>query len=125
MATNPTDFDSFFHEATGNSPYPYQRRLAESPLNSCLVDIPTGLGKTAAAILAWLWQRRFEPHADVRTSTPRRLVYCLPMRVVVEARVNDGRWLNRLKLPGKERVGEPSQSSIPHLRAAAAEQRAS
>ena len=60
MASNPTGFDSFFREATGNSPYPYQRRLAESPLKSCLVDIPTGLGKTAAAILAWLWRRRVD-----------------------------------------------------------------
>jgi hypothetical protein len=42
-----------------------------------------GLGKTAAAILAWLWRRRFATE-QVRAQTPRRLVYCLPMRVLVE-----------------------------------------
>src|SRR5690606_5401544 len=45
---------------------------------------PTGSGKTAAAILAWLWRRFFHPEESVRSATPRRLVYCLPMRVLVE-----------------------------------------
>ena len=72
-------FDSFFHTATGFNAFDYQRRLALNPWPE-LVNVPTGLGKTAAIVLAWLYKRRVagDPH------TPRRLVYCLPMRTLVE-----------------------------------------
>ena len=36
-----------------------------------LVNIPTGLGKTVAVILAWLWRRRFADET-VCSKTPRR-----------------------------------------------------
>ncbi|MCP9448558.1 MAG: hypothetical protein NNA21_00650 [Nitrospira sp.] len=49
-----------------------------------LVYVPTGLGKTAMVVLGWLWRRRFHPNEEIRKTTPRRLVYCLPMRVLVE-----------------------------------------
>jgi CRISPR-associated endonuclease/helicase Cas3 len=52
------DYSAFFQAATGNAPYDYQRRLAESPCESRLISIPTGLGKTAAVILAWLGKNR-------------------------------------------------------------------
>jgi CRISPR-associated endonuclease/helicase Cas3 len=80
---NPT-FPSIFHRATTNPPLPYQTRLAtEGDTLPQLLDIPTGLGKTAAAVMAWVWRRRFASDA-VRRQSPRRLVYCLPMRVLVE-----------------------------------------
>lgn len=45
-------FDAFFQAATGNSPYNYQCRLAGNDsgteCSSRLINIPTGLGKTAA-----------------------------------------------------------------------------
>ncbi len=44
----PASFEQFFQAATGSTPYDYQRRLAESPCESRLISIPTGLGKTAA-----------------------------------------------------------------------------
>ena len=67
-------FDQFFQIATSHAPYVYQRRLAcgeqkgrsESEClgggdphgcRSRLINIPTGLGKTAAVVLAWLWNR--------------------------------------------------------------------
>ncbi|NDG64348.1 MAG: hypothetical protein EBY29_12935, partial [Planctomycetes bacterium] len=34
-------------------------------------------------VVAWLW-RRNGGNESVKRSTPRRLVYCLPMRVLVE-----------------------------------------
>jgi hypothetical protein len=34
-----------------------------------LIDIPTGLGKTDAVVLAWLWRRRFAG-SQVRDTTP-------------------------------------------------------
>lgn len=55
----PEDFKTFFSTATGKpEPYAYQSRLAESPCESRLISVPTGLGKTAAVVLAWLWNRQ-------------------------------------------------------------------
>jgi CRISPR-associated endonuclease/helicase Cas3 len=63
-----------------------------------LLEIPTGLGKTAAVVLAWIWRRRFAAET-IRGRAPRRLVYCLPMRVLVEqTRSSAVRWLNNLDL---------------------------
>lgn len=94
------DFDALFAKATGASPYPYQRRLALAPFVPARLSVPTGLGKTAAVVFAWLWRRRFGHGVDgtdpraVRRATPRRLVFCLPMRVLVEqTRDNVVRWL--------------------------------
>ena len=50
------EFDSFFRKATGFEPFPYQRALAEGDWPD-LLDIPTGLGKTSAVVLAWLFRR--------------------------------------------------------------------
>lgn len=76
-------YKDLFTEATKHEPYPYQIRLATTPELPQLLDIPTGCGKTSAVVLAWLWRRRFAED-EVRKNTPRRLVYCLPMRVLVE-----------------------------------------
>ena len=73
-------FPDFFKAATSNPHYDYQGRLAGSPCESRLINIPTGLGKTAAVVLAWLWNR---VHLQ-NPNWPRRLVYCLPMRTLVE-----------------------------------------
>jgi CRISPR-associated endonuclease/helicase Cas3 len=94
-------FDDFFLAATGSpdiAPLPYQRRLAENDIWPARIEIPTGLGKTLAVLTAWLWRRRAE--CPARTSTPRRLVYCLPMRVLVEQTRDVAREvLARLDLP--------------------------
>jgi len=73
-------FGDFFKAATtGRSAYAYQCALASERFQSRLVHLPTGCGKTAAALLAWLWRRSVD-----RDHTPRRLVYYLPIRVLVE-----------------------------------------
>lgn len=72
------EYAAFFRALTRSEPYPYQRRLAEGPLPEIL-EVPTGLGKTAAVVIAWIF-RRLRRDAE----TPCRLVYCLPMRVLVE-----------------------------------------
>lgn len=92
-------FQTVFRQATGNAtPYPFQEELALGDDLPELLDVPTGLGKTAAAILAWLWRRRFEKE-EIRSRTPRRLVYCLPMRVLVEQTIAEAvRILDRLGL---------------------------
>lgn len=96
-------YDDFFKQAYGArsdsqlSPFHYQRRLALSTFDEQswpdLLDIPTGLGKTAAIVLAWLYKRLVlnDP------KTPRRLVYCLPMRVLVEqTQLQCQKWLQNL-----------------------------
>lgn len=73
------NFETFFHSGPGdNQPYPYQVRLAEGVWPETRV-VPTGFGKTAAVLAAWLWKS-----AQRDAGTPRRLVYCLPMRTLVE-----------------------------------------
>lgn len=92
------DFTELFVKGTGRPPYPFQERLAAMTAPRIYLNVPTGAGKTAAAFFAWLWQKRFADK-DIRSRTPRRLVYCLPMRVLVEQTrnaVND--WLHRLEL---------------------------
>jgi CRISPR-associated endonuclease/helicase Cas3 len=94
---NAIKYAAFFQAATGNVPYDYQRRLAESPCESRLINIPTGLGKTAAVVLAWLWNRIIQPDEKARTKWPRRLVYCLPMRTLVEQTEKEvKKWLGDL-----------------------------
>lgn len=83
----------------GQPPYPYQTRLAMGSEFPTSLRVPTGAGKTAGAVLAWLYRRRFHPDGSVRSATPRRLVYCLPMRVLVEqVRDNVCGYLDRLGL---------------------------
>ena len=92
------NFSKMFKKATGNQPFPYQQRMAEAEVFPSLLEVPTGAGKTAAAILGWLWRRRFASD-EIRQVTPRRLVYCLPMRVLVEQTVDCAvTWLHNLEL---------------------------
>ncbi len=98
MSAPGQSFPEVFQHATGHDPYPYQIELATRDDLSRLLSVPTGLGKTAAAVLAWLWRRRFAPE-PTRHGTPRRLVYCLPMRVLVEqTEKNIRQWLENLGL---------------------------
>jgi len=98
-----SDFDSWFRRITGNERFPYQHRLATAPALPYLLDVPTGAGKTAAAILAWLWCRRYAA-PETRAQTPRRLVYCLPMRTLVEQTYRAAeRWLKAAGL--RDEVG--------------------
>jgi len=86
-------FESWFRKLTGQSPYPYQALLATSPELPDLLSVPTGAGKTAAVVLGWLWRRRFAAEPS-RVKTPRRLVFCLPMRSLVEQTVRSAEtWL--------------------------------
>jgi hypothetical protein len=54
-------FEQFFEAATRHAHYDYQRRLAGGDAGrtceSQLINVPTSLGKTAAVVLAWLWNR--------------------------------------------------------------------
>ena len=52
-------FANWFAQATGNDPYPFQVRFACEPELPELVDVPTGMGKTAMAVLGVLGEGAF------------------------------------------------------------------
>lgn len=118
-------FDDFFRQAFGRTieknfvPFDYQRELATGGFGSKrdqswpdLLEVPTGLGKTAAVTLAWLWKRGWRNGARAEATdpgTPRRLVWCLPMRVLVEQTHNSvEKWLRNLGILGKPGEGKVS-----------------
>jgi len=93
----PELFKDFFQAATGQGPYPYQERFAETTELPHLLRAPTGAGKTATAIIGWLWRWHSQ-----QSTTPRRLVYCLPMRVLVEQSAREAKkWTEALHGQGK------------------------
>ena len=119
-------YGKFFCIATCHSPYDWQGRLtcgegyrkedaATHSGTTCfsrLIDIPTGLGKTAGVVLAWLWNRviRQDP------SWPRRLVYCLPMRTLVEQTEHEvTRWLTNLAAKSRSGILPLSANAKEHL----------
>ncbi len=87
------NFEEFFSIAMGanKKPYPYQAKLASTPWPE-MIKVETGMGKTAAIVINWLFKR-----LQKDSKTPRRLVYCLPMRVLVEQTVvNTKFWISNL-----------------------------
>src|SRR5438132_4264690 len=75
------DYASWFARVAGHVPHSWQRDLGDNErFGSRLIRIPTGFGKTLGVLLAWAYHR-CERRDD---SWPRRLVWCLPMRVLVE-----------------------------------------
>jgi CRISPR-associated endonuclease/helicase Cas3 len=113
-------YAEFFQAARGDeqAPYAYQCRLAGGEAadpkgaflhgtgcQSQLINIPTGLGKTAAVVLAWLWNRVAQPDEAARAKWPRRLVYCLPMRTLVEQTEREVRqWLGEFLWDGNTKT---------------------
>ena len=112
----PQKFENWFKKTTGYEPFPYQRSFAEASVLPQLIDVPTGCGKTAMSILGWLWRRRFHPDGSVRQSSPRRLVYCLPMRVLAEQTMEETRkWLRNLDLLAEPASREDENRVGAHL----------
>ncbi|MCD4786202.1 MAG: CRISPR-associated helicase Cas3' [Candidatus Eremiobacteraeota bacterium] len=99
------NFEKIFKIATGNQPYPYQKKLALNRVLPQVLEVPTGAGKTSAVTMTWVWRRCFASD-EVKIVTPRRLIYCLPMRVLVEQTFDCiAKWLKRLEkefLPGEK-----------------------
>jgi CRISPR-associated endonuclease/helicase Cas3 len=77
-----SSFDHWFSSLTTHQlPRPWQDELAaESVCRDRLIRIPTGLGKTEGVLAAWTFHRLNR----LDDQWPRRLIWCLPMRVLVE-----------------------------------------
>jgi CRISPR-associated endonuclease/helicase Cas3 len=81
------DFENAFHTLTGNKPFSWLRKLYEDWLvkggfpSSC--NIPTGLGKTSVVAV---WLIALANHPD---KMPRRLVYVVNRRTVVDQTTNE------------------------------------
>jgi CRISPR-associated endonuclease/helicase Cas3 len=119
-------FADFFERVTGKKPYGWQCQLAANGSPDALI-VPTGLGKTAGVALAWMYKR-----VGNDPETPRRLVWCLPMRTLVEQTAKYvGAWLGEIRgarldpegrLPSAPRVlmgGEADDEWIRHPEAPA------
>lgn len=82
MSGHAPDFPAFFRQVHGHEPFPWQRRLADSVLQTgrwpSLLDLPTGTGKTAALDIA-LFTLAYRPEV-----LPRRIVMVVDRRVVVD-----------------------------------------
>lgn len=80
--SNMERFNDFFEcLSEGLSVHRWQQELADQ--GECanrLIRIPTGFGKTLGILAAWAWHRVQQGN----NGWPRRLVWCLPMRVLVE-----------------------------------------
>src|SRR3989337_1639074 len=83
------DFNEAFKALTGNTPFPWQQALyerfiadrADNIPASC--NIPTGLGKTSVMAI---WLIALANHPD---KMPRRLVYVVNRRTVVDQTTNE------------------------------------
>ncbi len=79
--TTPS-YKEFFTKITAHDQaHTWQHNLAnETTCYNRLIRIPTGFGKTQGILAAWLWNRVFLNNE----TWPRRIIWCLPMRVLVE-----------------------------------------
>lgn len=120
-------YSSFFSNVTSPSPeerrnpHPWQSRLGSDHVpRDRLVRIPTGFGKTAGVVVPWLYHRI--QRQDL--AWPNRLVFVLPMRVLVEQTLGEIRgWIVRMGadvdvhplmggLVEKEYAAEPHRPAI-------------
>lgn len=80
-------FSAWFTHLTGHEkgPLSWQEQVAASGrCGDRLIRVPTGMGKTEGILAAWLWNAVEQG----RREWPRRLVWCLPMRVLVEQTIS-------------------------------------
>ncbi|HMO91013.1 MAG TPA: CRISPR-associated helicase Cas3' [Pirellulaceae bacterium] len=87
------DYTEWFARITGvESAWAWQQALASRvACENQLIRIPTGMGKTLGVLSAWVFHRLERQHPE----WPRRLVWCLPMRTLVEQTASEAeRFLN-------------------------------
>lgn len=103
------DTTAIYRAALGRRPDDWQRTLANDQWPQVLVA-PTGSGKTAAMTLGWAAHRLRSPN-----STPRRLVWCLPMRTLVDRARSPARLPNGSSTRRRIGSGNQDQPTLGHL----------
>ena len=111
------DFTDFFREITGHEPRDYQVRLAErlaSGTPPSHLSVPTGMGKTFAVLLGWLYALT----QDAEQASRRRRTRKVPLRLhlVVDRRavVDDSfEAAQRIRTALREGAGE--RSAVRHV----------
>lgn len=108
-----TTFDSAFEALTGHTPLRWQRRLfnhlyAGQIPQSC--DIPTGLGKTSV-IPIWLIALSQQADKD-KITLPRRLVYIINRRTVVDQATNVVKQIRKRLLCPTGRYGIAHEAAL-------------
>lgn len=104
----PADFSDAFQAVTGNQPFPWQcdlfREFLNGPPFRRACDIPTGLGKTSL-ITIWLLALAHRLEAGVLAGFPRRLIYVVNRRTVVDQATREAEKLRQaLEQPALNRV---------------------
>ncbi len=101
------DFDQKFEALKGNAPFPWQRRLFDRFLAgefpAC--TLPTGLGKTSV-VAVWLLALATRPR-----QVPRRFVYVMNRRTVVDQTTNEAEKFRRRLLNPAEVKTSPLQAA--------------
>lgn len=95
-------FQDRFHSLTGHAPFPWQERLHSRFLAGTAalpraLDLPTGLGKTSVMAI---WLLALADGAAI----PRRLIYVVDRRAVVDQASRIARDLSAASLTGVERL---------------------
>lgn len=99
FANEMPSFAEFFRACWGNEPFPWQVELAERVATTgwpSLLDVPTGLGKTAALdVFVWHLASQAELEPTKRTA-PTRAAFVIDRRLVVDSAFRRLRELTRI-----------------------------
>jgi CRISPR-associated endonuclease/helicase Cas3 len=75
------NYEAWFEQVTGHRPHPWQQALGEDPVcEHATLRLPTGFGKTLGLAAAWAYHRLVRGDEG----WPRRLIWTLPMRALVD-----------------------------------------
>lgn len=110
------DFIAYFKALTGNEPFHWQRKLYERLLHGELpdvCDIPTGLGKTSI-IAIWLMALAELLRRGEACHLPRRLVYVVDRRTVVDQASKEAEELIEKISSACDSTGEASEQKLLH-----------
>lgn len=105
----PADFGEFFRDVHGYEAFPWQKRLTERVLGSgwpSVVDLPTGTGKTALLDVA-VFALATDP-----TEAPRRIVFVIDRRIVVDQVCKRAERIRKQIQAGKTTVLRQVRSSL-------------
>jgi CRISPR-associated endonuclease/helicase Cas3 len=107
---SPSDFDQFFEETHGYGPFPWQEELVARVLDRgwpALIDVPTGLGKTAVLDVAVFLSALRSEHSR------RRVFLVVDRRIIVDQAHEEAEKIRRaLENPPRDSIRERVRASL-------------